>query len=391
MNIRKIELFEFQRLAPQITELLTHSRQNNIFLTPEWLITWWEFWAGDAELYVLIAEHDQQIVGMAPLMRQKQRFLGVMEMHIISFLNTQVAADHIDFVSHNNMETPVNQAFFSYLTEHQQDWDILCLDDLPQLSQTVSDAEDFFPRNYQISKRAGQLCPYLPLSNETETETETEKENAWDNYLSQKSKNFRQQTRAKRRKFENKLGGQYIQCQSKEQLHSALSRLADLNPERWNNKGETSSFSNTQFQAFHLKIAETFLHKGWLDLAYLEVDGSIVAVIYNYTYGNKVFYYNTAFDMDYSRYSAGRVLMGYSIENAFANGMDEFDFLRGVHSYKYEWSELQRENHDLIVFKKTLKALFWNTIQQAKLALRQFLKKHLSSGLKFKIKSLIER
>ena len=97
------------------------------------------------------------------------------------------------------------------------------------------------------------------------------------------------------------------------------------------------------------------------------------------------------FDFNYSSYSAGRVLMGYSIEQAFNKKLEEFDFLRGVHSYKYEWSELQRENQDLLVFKKGLKTILWDIGQKGKTALRQFLKKHLSQNLKFRLKSLLQK
>jgi|GEM_PF-2389256 len=385
MNIRKIDLPELQMLAPKISELLAHSPQNNIFLTPEWLLTWWEFWSDNAQLYFLIAEQDRQLIGMAPLMLQKQSWLGIVEIRMLSFLNTRVAADHLNFVCYENMQPQVNQAFFSYLEQHHQEWDILSLEDLPELDDTISHAKNAFSNQFQISTKTGQLCPYLPLNSEIGKKT------SWDAYLSQKSKNFRQQTRAKRRKFENKLAGQYIQCETKEQVQIALNKLAALNPERWNKKGQTSSFSDNQFQTFHIKIAETFLEKGWLDLAYLKADNNIIAVIYNYIYANKIFYYNTAFDFNYSSYSAGRVLMGYSIEQAFNKKLEEFDFLRGVHSYKYEWSELQRENQDLLVFKKGLKTILWDIGQKGKTALRQFLKKHLSQNLKFRLKSLLQK
>lgn len=154
-----------------------------------------------------------------------------------------------------------------------------------------------------------------------------------------------------------------MSCESSEQVTEALEELFALNPARWQAKGENSAFTNQRFQSFHRQIAQLFLSKGWLDLAHLSVDGQKAAIIYNYKYKNKLFFYNTAFNPVWAKYSTGSILLGYSIEQAFQEGMEEYDFLRGTYSYKYEWTEAQRQNRNVMIMPRHPKMLLWHEMQ----------------------------
>jgi CelD/BcsL family acetyltransferase involved in cellulose biosynthesis len=380
MNVKKINLSEFKQLIPDINQLLNNSHQNNIFLTTEWLSSWWELWGQENQIYILIAQEQQQLLGFAPLMINNQTWLSFSSIRVVSFINSnQVAADHLDFVCRNGCEEKVSEAIFNYLKSNNTIWDVISLENIPYSSITLLSANKAFVNGYTHLEMTGQRCPYLSLKG------------SWADLLSTKSNKFRKKMRYRKKTFEVKLGGQYKQCKTRQQIQMALERLIELNPDRWLKQGKTSSFSNISFQTFHLKVAEKLLSKGWLDLSYLEVDGSIIAVIYNYIYANKIYYYNTAFDPEFAHFSVGRVLMEYSIEYAFKNNLDEFDFLRGEHNYKTDWCTSIRENKNLLIVNRSNKMNLWCFVQNKKKQLINWIKITFPESVQCKLKLSLQK
>ena len=109
ITVRRIELKEFNEISQSIDDLLNNASQNNIFLTPDWLMTWWEFYGDDKLFYFLLAEQNNQLLGFAPLMITTQNYLAYSSIRILSFINSQeVAADHMEFVCLKGKETEVN-------------------------------------------------------------------------------------------------------------------------------------------------------------------------------------------------------------------------------------------------------------------------------------------
>jgi len=82
---------------------------------------------------------------------------------------------------------------------------------------------------------------------------------------------------------------------------------------------------------------------GWLQLAFLEVDGVKAAGYLNFDYGNHIWVYNSGLDFDYGDLSPGWVLLGYLLQWANENGRVEFDFMRGDEDYKYKFGGVKRD------------------------------------------------
>jgi CelD/BcsL family acetyltransferase involved in cellulose biosynthesis len=76
---------------------------------------------------------------------------------------------------------------------------------------------------------------------------------------------------------------------------------------------------------------------GWLQLAFLEVDGQKAAGYLNFDYLNRIWVYNSGLDRRFMDLSAGWVLLGYLLRWANENKRSEFDFMRGDEAYKYRF------------------------------------------------------
>src|ERR1044071_4898076 len=67
------DIAELRRLGPAWNALLARSGSDCIFLTWEWISTWWEIFGASHRLLVLVAREGGELRGIAPLMIGRSR------------------------------------------------------------------------------------------------------------------------------------------------------------------------------------------------------------------------------------------------------------------------------------------------------------------------------
>ena len=82
---------------------------------------------------------------------------------------------------------------------------------------------------------------------------------------------------------------------------------------------------------------------GWLQLAFIEVNGQKAAGYLNFDYMNHIWVYNSGLDFKYGELSPGWVLLGYLLEWANEHQRKYFDFMRGDEQYKYRFGAVDRQ------------------------------------------------
>ncbi|NJD61068.1 MAG: GNAT family N-acetyltransferase, partial [Anaerolineae bacterium] len=89
-------------------------------------------------------------------------------------------------------------------------------------------------------------------------------------------------------------------------------------------------------------IVQAAAKAGWLQLAFIEVNGEKAAGYLNFDYMNHIWVYNSGLDFRFSELSPGWVLLGYLLEWANTNKRQYFDFMRGDELYKYRFGAIDR-------------------------------------------------
>jgi CelD/BcsL family acetyltransferase involved in cellulose biosynthesis len=89
-------------------------------------------------------------------------------------------------------------------------------------------------------------------------------------------------------------------------------------------------------------VAKAFLKRGWLDLAFLCLDGQPIAFHFGFRYRRRYYYYIPAFDPSCAAYAPSTQLLVRLMRKACEEGFEVFDFLIGNEPYKYDWAT---ENH----------------------------------------------
>jgi CelD/BcsL family acetyltransferase involved in cellulose biosynthesis len=101
--------------------------------------------------------------------------------------------------------------------------------------------------------------------------------------------------------------------------------------------------------SFFREIAERFLPGGGVRLAFLSFEGGDAAAVFQFRSRNSLLLYNSGYDPARRAANPGLVLIARCIEEAVAEGVAEYDFLRGTERYKYDLGGVDRVVHLLTV------------------------------------------
>jgi CelD/BcsL family acetyltransferase involved in cellulose biosynthesis len=142
-------------------------------------------------------------------------------------------------------------------------------------------------------------------------------------------------------------------------LPRAIESLITLHRARQAAVGETTAFEDESVLAFLRETTPLLQERGWLRLYALVVGERPVAVEYGLAYRGTFYDYQKGFDLEASKWGAGTVLQGLSVQHACGEGMTEFDFLRGDESYKARWAPYVRQTKRLDIVQRSPRTLFF--------------------------------
>jgi len=303
-----------EELKDAWNELLFSSKQNCIFLTHEWISSWWKCFSEDNSLEILIFKDEKgSLTGIAPFMIKNK---------ILRFIASQEVSDYCDVITHNERREEFHENLLSYFKKNYPDVEKIELMNIKSSSPTLS----FLPR---LAHEHG----YSSSCNETEVAPLLELPSSYDDYMASLSKKNRHELQRKLRRMESLEGVKITKIADTKQLQSSLVKFIDLHKEGspskekfWGKKGMSDFFQ---------EIASRFSLQKWVELNLLFYEDSIMAGLLNFSYSDQILFYNVAFDKDFARYSPGLFLFNHCIKEAISEGKRKADFLRGREKYKY--------------------------------------------------------
>jgi CelD/BcsL family acetyltransferase involved in cellulose biosynthesis len=327
---------EFKALETEWFELEQAGAVPNVFLTWEWISSWWEHFGAEYSLRVLAARERVagELVGLAPLMLRRRK-VGPIGYRELAFIGTgRAAPDHLDFIVRPGREQDVVPALISQLRAHQREWDILNLAGVSSESQAAALLLDQVPAQWIEVFDTG-ICPYILLPD------------SWEVFRNQYigknlSRNIERCDRRLLREFPDQVA--YRQVQHQDEIGPAMASLFRLHQRVQQANGNAGAFSDPHMERFHLDVAIRFFRRGWLRLYVLTVAGQDISVLYCYRYRDVVSFYQTGYELEWGAYGPGRQIIAHAVRRAIEEGAREFDFLRGDEAYKSKWTRLARND-----------------------------------------------
>ncbi len=325
---------EWANLKNRWEELLQNSSSDALFLSWEWLDTWLSVYGTGGEWVILLVETEsKQILGVAPMMIDQGS--GIPGRWIRRLLligqKADTASEYLDWVLRRGYEEHVAAVICNYLmTDLAHRWDILQFQAMREDSATIPlITRAFAMRGVQISTNRVTAAPYVSLPP------------TWEEFLSRRSSTFR--TRWNKFHREHSV---VIRVVGKDfSVSEGMETLRRLNALRWGD--ERRSFLSPSYVRFHEEVATRFHQRNQLLMLFLEVDGQVVAVRYDFDYAGKGWCFQGGWLPECEKLRPGRTMMAYQMRSCIERGLHEYDFLGGDASYKAEWSQAERWIIDL--------------------------------------------
>jgi CelD/BcsL family acetyltransferase involved in cellulose biosynthesis len=336
------ELTGLLRLRPAWSELCGESRAGCLFLAPDWLLPWWEHFGEGRELCCIALFDEQRLVGFLPLFSETVRLSGVAARRLAFLGDGDTGCDYLDVLASPGLEAEVRAAALEAVGELR--WDLCDLDGLWRDSPTALHLAQRFPNGCAVRSLAAGLggspaevvrdarlrfvCPYIPLSG------------TYEEYLQGLG---RRENLRRREKWLYRQPGVSIEvARTPEDARIAVERFLELHRARWAVEGGSDGLADARHEAFHRAAVQQLAGRGRLRLYTLFAARRAVASVYGVVHKGKFLYYQSGYDPAWAGKSVGLVLLARTLQDAFAEGLSEFDFLRGNEAYKAQWARAER-------------------------------------------------
>lgn len=326
---------QFFELRNEWNKVLETSRDKNVFLTWEYLFSYWKHFGKGKKLRILCIEDKNEIIAIAPLRQSRYGFAGLIGYDVIEPLGYRglmpEGADYTGLILAER-EAECLKLFLNYLVEHDT-WDFIYMYDLPGTSiipNLLPKLTKVIPK-FQLEE--GVVCPYLSIPS------------SLDILMNGLSKNFRHNLRRYLKRLEKDY--QRVELKRYEDLGSvkkAMHKFFELHQKRWKLKHMLGVFNTQEVRDFYIDVAKLFSDNGWLALYFLTVNDEPIATQYGFEYNRKMYFCLPGFDPDYSQYRIGNLILMKIIEKCIERKIEECDFLKGGEQYKSYWTAKYRRN-----------------------------------------------
>lgn len=310
-------------------ELLGESITDVPFLRYEYLETWWGTRGGgewpQAGLALISAHQDGQLKGIAPLFHAERQGHSA-----LLLLGSIEISDYLDLLVRPEDLPAFLEGLLDYLCSPAVPaWSRLDWFNLPEDSPTLVQLEaQASKRGWQFTRDSFRPALYVPLPGDFET------------YLMGIDKKQRHEIRRKlRRAEESSQGVRWYIVDRETDLDAEIDALLALMANDHHKEEFLTEVMRSQLRA----SVHAAFQAGWLQLAFMEVDGKKAAGYLNFDYGGRIWVYNSGLDFEFRDLSPGWVLLSYLLQWANEHGRREFDFMRGDEEYKQRFGGVRRD------------------------------------------------
>lgn len=314
-----------QDLKSSWDTLLRECPSYTIFLTWEWVSSWWSSYGVPGELAIIAAfDESGALRGLAPLRRRRARRFGH-TVPVLSFIGDgSYDSDYLDFIVAPGCEEEVMESFRARLTEELNRGTVLMLNEIPEGSPNMPWlAQLAGPGRIWIESQVPCGTVHMPQT--------------WETYLAMLRPRFRTKVRSALRNLESRMEVRFGFCETQEQLDRLLPVLFDLHTRRWARDAKPGVFGGKPKREFYVALSSVLLERGWLRFSWLEWNSRVLACQFGFAYNGTYFQLQEGYEPASEHWDAGIGLRAWSIREFLKEGIGEYDFLGGIGRHKTDW------------------------------------------------------
>jgi CelD/BcsL family acetyltransferase involved in cellulose biosynthesis len=299
-----------------------------VFLTWEWVHTWWRHFRGRDRLHVVVVREGSNIVAIAPLLETP---LGLFRRRMLIGIG-QESADYGGFLLGDQPDA-TGELILGHLEDRVARGDAVNLTRLRESSTLLSLLRRRFQPTRPGPTLVQELCEDYPCLDLTQTEDPSGHIAA----LEKRNDVVRTLRRLREKhdvEFVYHAGGSCL----------AVEQFLAIYDARWNAKGERPSglFVGSRGRAFLRDVAGALDPSGLLRVSFVTADKVAIAGWFGFECDGAYLGMSTAFDPAFASFGPGHLIVGLLLEELVARGVHEFDFLRGADQHKDKWANVHR-------------------------------------------------
>ena len=322
----------------EITELLSTSTVSNPHTTMSWLTTWWTAFGDAHELQIGLFWDDRgQLVGYAPLMLSRYRFLGV-PYRLLHFVGEGLS-DYADIFSRaddNDIKTEMVRILLA-----EWNWDDLLLMNVRENSSTLMVLKQVAGAERYLSIRPNTRCLYIDLRGTT-----------FRQYYKALSRNHRRELQKRKHKLDA-LGSWSLEFNPQTDSAGLFERFRSIHTWRAREQEWISLYEDSGFRQFFCALLDESGSDLKILYSTLECGETLLAYSLGFVADSVYYHWNIGFNGEYDYVSPGKLHHQFLIEECFQRGYDEFNFMRGDAEYKYKWTQSFRQNFRVRLLRRS--------------------------------------
>jgi CelD/BcsL family acetyltransferase involved in cellulose biosynthesis len=333
----------FLDLEPVWNEVAEAAGLDHPFLEYAWVRTWWESFGAGSTLHVLVLRAGDRPIAIAPLILTPIHMWGIKVRRLGFFYNAHVP--RADFLIAERREE-VYRAIWAYLSRNRF-WDLLQLCQLPEGCQTLEEMPKLAaPGQCRIGVWASEASPYVPLRP------------SWEEYFDSLAAKHRSNLRNRFKRLKATGPVEMEAITSAEGLAEGVEDGLRLEAAAWKGEAETAISCDRATSRFYSTLAGRAADHGWLGLHFLRAGSTRIAFDYSLSYKNRIHLLKLGYDPAYARFSPSNLLLCLVLQNAFEQGVAEYEFLGADADWKLSWARQVKRHYWLFVFPGTFKGRF---------------------------------
>lgn len=339
LKVRRLDESDFAGLRERWSDLIKDSNANPLFMSWEWLYSWWEVWSEPFGLkLVLFVAFDEvdRLVGIAPFFLHSFSAPLGMKVRRLHFLGNAwriaptVRTEYSGLIARQGFEKSVAEAVLSEMSKIPWDEMVVC----DQLSREMMQWQETFG---EIGLNA------LTVPRALDAGVRVAVDGQFSEWLSALGPNTRLKA-YNRWKYLKDRGNPSVEHTPPKDAEAFLDTLNDFHRERWG-----KPCFDEKAVAFHKKLLNRW-PENQIALSKIRFNGRTVSVLYDITAGRTRYNLQAGFEEEFDpKVALGTLHLGYAIEQSFYNPTIEwYDLLAGPGKNCFYKSRFQGEKVDFL-------------------------------------------
>ncbi|MFQ5900224.1 MAG: GNAT family N-acetyltransferase [Thermodesulfobacteriota bacterium] len=358
----------FRALREEWNNLLVDSWSNNIFLTWEWMYTWWKNFKGDSSLMIFtIRDRMGKLVCVAPFRRKVVKYYDVMPVARIQFIGTReneeerIGSKYLDVIllqKRRMIQDELLECLFRHVIKNEI-WDEIILENLRSDSVTLEfmgNVEHSMIRELTTEETGWSRYLKLPDS--------------WDKFVDSQVPIYKYRINRTLETMKRLGEMRFEVVETEEELEIIFNEFVELHKpgNAWRANPDLGLFSNARFYNFHHTVLKPLFRAGTITMARLTIDGKPCGVIYNMRHNKVAMFYELGMEKKFAKGNPwirpGLAMHIFAIKKAIEWGCTEYDFLtdRKMAIYTTCWFLDVRRIFGVMVIRKRNFKLYTDSI-----------------------------